>query len=435
MGLLSAPSILVKKPKPDPGCSADYPYLQQLELVERDGVEVRLTSFVAAGNNWSDQISDWFGSLRLSPFGSLHANICWQLDTAPDTFHYEVDGVDSKGNKITTALDVPIKVAGQPPGKFSLSETSIVLGVKAAESASATINVDLPATEAWTVTVLPANSKTTWLTTSPQSGRGPGQIKLIASGAGLAKGAYTATLLVESTYCVPSFITVPVTFLVGPSASTTITAVQNAASFAQAFAPGMLMSVYGTHLAAHTLAASSSPLPLSLDGVSATVNGIPAPIWFVSPGQVNLQIPYEVAAGKALVTVNNGGEVGVYPFLVSATAPGIFNNSGMLTPEGSGARGSTVSLYLTGDGELNPMIDTGAPPPASTPSNQLPKPRAKVEVTVGGVPAKVDFVGNPWLVGVTQINFTVPSNAALGRQPVVVTVGGQASAAETLIVR
>ncbi len=63
-------------------------------------------------------------------------------------------------------------------------------------------------------------------------------------------------------------------------------------------------------------------------------------------------------------------------FTVGATAPGIFNNSGMLTPSARAARGSTVSMYITGDGELSPMIDTGAPPPADTPVSELPKPRA-----------------------------------------------------------
>jgi uncharacterized protein (TIGR03437 family) len=88
--------------------------------------------------------------------------------------------------------------------------------------------------------------------------------------------------------------------------------------------PGMLMSLYGTKLANSTQSAKSLPLPLTFDGVSVTVNGLPAPLWFISPGQINLQIPYETALGSALVVVNNNGQVSSYTIQVTPTAPGIF---------------------------------------------------------------------------------------------------------------
>ena len=73
--------------------------------------------------------------------------------------------------------------------------------------------------------------------------------------------------------------------------------------------------------------------------------------------------------------------------------------------------------------------DTGVAPATSTPLEGLPKPKLDVKVTIGGVPAKVDFAGIPYgLVGVTQVNFVVPADAPLGKQPVVVTVGNTASA-------
>jgi uncharacterized protein (TIGR03437 family) len=56
-------------------------------------------------------------------------------------------------------------------------------------------------------------------------------------------------------------------------------------------------------------------------------------------------------------------------------------------------------------------------------------------VTVGGVKADVTFAGNPWLVGVTQVNFTVPPSVTSGPQPVVVTQDGVSSPAATLIVQ
>ena len=74
-------------------------------------------------------------------------------------------------------------------------------------------------------------------------------------------------------------------------------------------------------------------------------------------------------------------------------------------------------------------------PPANTPAAQLPKPRSPVKVTVGGIAADVTFIGNPWLVGITQLNFNLPANTPTGAQPVVVAIGGVASAAQTLTVR
>src|SRR5262249_38331205 len=156
---------------------------------------------------------------------------------------------------------------------------------------------------------------------------------------GLTSGIYTATLIVESTYCTPSIVALQVIFAVGAGTNTVITGIQNAASFQQGFAPGMLMTIYGANLAGSTQSAKTTPLPTSMDGVSATVNGVAAPLWFVSPGQINLQIPYETPAGTAFLAVNNNGNIDGTPFIVGTTAPGIFNNSGALTPVASAKRG------------------------------------------------------------------------------------------------
>jgi uncharacterized protein (TIGR03437 family) len=434
MSLSSSPATVRQNPKGVPNCPADRPFYQQLNLQERNGSEVRLTKFLVDGYDFSDSIEDWFGSLRLASFETLQAKICWQIDKLPATKSYEVDGIDTSGHALKATLQVTFKSAALIPGTLTVSKNAVRLDA-ASGSASASLNVTLPGDEAWSVSVLPANSKSLWLEVSPKSGRGPAQVNLSASAAGLPNGVYTATLVFEAENTTPQFINVPVAFLAGVSGGANITGAQNAASFQQAFAPGMLMGLYGTNLANTTQSAKSLPLPLSLDGVSAMVNGVPAPIWFVSPGQINLQIPYEAALGAALVIVNNNGQVGSYPIEVTAAAPGIFNNSGAIAPVAAANRGAGVSLYLTGDGEMTPMLDTGSPPPAGTPIGQLPKPRLPVKVTVGGVPADVTFLGNPFLVGVTQINFSVPANVPTGAQPVVVTVGGVSSPPQTLTVR
>src|SRR5207253_2795088 len=116
--------------------------------------------------------------------------------------------------------------------------------------------------------------------------------------------------------------------------------------------------------------------------------------------------------------------------------PGIFTDANRgIAPASSGARGDTLTLYVTGAGLVAPAIATGAAPSSSTPVSRLPVPEQNATVTIGGVTAPITFIGNPsGVVGVMQVNFTVPSTVATGAQPVVVTVGGAASAAASLTV-
>jgi uncharacterized protein (TIGR03437 family) len=165
-------------------------------------------------------------------------------------------------------------------------------------------------------------------------------------------------------------------------------------------------------------------------GVSATVNGIAAPLYFVSQLQLNIQIPYETATGTAFLAVSNNGQVATYSFPVSASAPGLFtldqSGSGPITPNPGGNRGQIYTLFVTGAGQVSPPVATGAGPAGA----QVPVPRLAVSVTIGGVAAHLEYVGIPvWSVGTVQINFTVPPDAPLGVEPVVVTVGSSSSAA------
>jgi uncharacterized protein (TIGR03437 family) len=237
---------------------------------------------------------------------------------------------------------------------------------------------------------------------------------------------YHATLIVNSANTSPAYINVPVVFVVGASPTTKITSVTNGASLRSAFAPGMMLNVSGSGLAPSSAQANSAPLGLAMLGVSATINGVSAPLYSISPSLLSIQIPYEIGAGTAVLGVNNNGRISSYSFDVAATAPGIFTAAdGSLVPTASGSRGKSATLYITGDGELLPALATGAAPFFGTPIARLPKARLPVAVTVGGVAASIQFSGIPaGLVGVTQIDFTIPPNAPLGSQPVVVISGG-----------
>src|SRR5436305_13290330 len=89
--------------------------------------------------------------------------------------------------------------------------------------------------------------------------------------------------------------------------------VLNGASFArgQAVAPGSIVSIFGTELATSLAQADTVPLSNSLGGVSVTFNGVPAPLYFVSAGQINAQIPWNVipngiSSGTADIVVTRG---------------------------------------------------------------------------------------------------------------------------------
>lgn len=210
----------------------------------------------------------------------------------------------------------------------------------------------------------------------------------------------------------------------------------NGASFLPGFAPGMILSVFGAIFTSLGVGqAGTLPLPLSLAGSSATINGVPAPYYYASPAQINIQIPYETQPGLAVLTVTGyGGQSSNYSFNVQPAAPGIFTSTCSaepcpVTPFPSGSRGGTYTIFITGEGQVTPAATTGQAP------TNLPQPVLPVSMSLGGVNAPIDFIGIPsWAVGVTQINFTVPTNAPLGPQLVFVTVGGALSFPTTFTV-
>jgi len=223
----------------------------------------------------------------------------------------------------------------------------------------------------------------------------------------------------------------------GSGATPAIAGVANGASFKSNFAPGSILSVFGSQLSPATQSASSVPLPISALGVAVLVNGVAAPLYYVSSGQLNVQIPYETMPNTtAVLSVNNNGQVTTQSFQVSAVAPGIFTTpAGALVPTPAAARGQEISFYITGPGAVSPAIATGAAPAASTALTALPEPVQPTTVTIGGATALIDFIGIPsGLVGVMQINVQVPNGISTGAQPVVVTVGTVSSAPATVTI-
>jgi uncharacterized protein (TIGR03437 family) len=194
----------------------------------------------------------------------------------------------------------------------------------------------------------------------------------------------------------------------------------------------MKMSIWGSGLASAAASASTVPLPLSLANDSVTINGIPTPVFYVSDGEVDVQIPFETPSnGVATLVLNNNGSTATASMNMSAAAPGIFTDqNGLLIRNPSAAAGQVIAVYITGQGALSPPLATGSGPAPGAPS---PVPAQAVSVSVGGTSA---FIQQVWIpsggVGFTEIDIQVPSGLPTGAQPVVVTVGAASSPPATL---
>ena len=136
-----------------------------------------------------------------------------------------------------------------------------------------------------------------------------------------------------------------------------------------------------------------------------------------------------------MLGINNGGQIAAFQFNVAPTAPGIFTSNGSLVPNATGQQGEEIVAFVTGDGDVTPTLATGASPSPFLALSQLPASRQPLTVTVAGEPATIVFDGIvPGFIGVTQVNFKIPSDVATGVQPLVVTVGGVSSAPVNLTV-
>ena len=426
--LTALPATVQQNPNAaDPACQ----WSQQVTVQETSGYAVSLRTFSAGGVSLTGKLSQLFGTTRLAPYGLLTATICFAGITPPAQRSYSVVGVTETNASVSAAATATLAAPSAAASAFSVSAPLLALFEKPAITDTATLDLKfssgLPnALAKWTVAILPTQQK--WLTVDAASGTGPATLKFTASSAGLSKGVYNAVVSIQAADALPQIIEVPVTFTAGASATTAIMGLGNAASGAQVFAPGELIAIYGTNLAPATVSAARQPLPLTLSGVSVTVNGVSAPLWFVSPGQINLQIPYETTAGTAVLGVKNNGQVASYVFPVAPTAPGIFAFEGSTVPYSSGDPGQTLVCFITGDGDVTPTLGSGATPPAGTSLSQFPQSRQTLTMTIGGEQAKIVFNGIvTGLIGVTQVNFTIPADLPPGLQPVVVTVGGVSS--------
>ena len=426
--LTATPLVVAQNTSADPSCQ--WPVQLNIDDISGNG-GAQLTSLfagngiIASGASYSSQIASIFGTSHMDSFGGLQGTLCF---AAP---------APGGSSQILAAMnnglfqEVTVTFAGPPakPAQFSASPTNLSLEARDKPTLSSLkVSISDPAAT-WTASVFPANRTTSWLRFSQTTGTGNGEIVLTTDGTGFEPGVYRATIVLQSSSATPQVLNVPVMFVL--KGSVTGTAIKGAVLYGSSTkigSPGTLFSIFGTNLANTTKSATVSPLEYKLDGVSATVNGIAAPVLSVKPDVVTIQIPYEVGAGPAVIGINNNTEVAGLQFQMAPAAPAILaETNGTLFATPTVKRGNYATLYVTGIGDVTPTPLTGFAP-TTTVVSSLPKPVLPLSVTVGGVQAFVQFAGiGRGAIGMGQVNILLPASTPTGSQPIVITVGGKAS--------
>jgi uncharacterized protein (TIGR03437 family) len=382
--------------------------------------------------------------------------------TTPGTLAVSVDGTGLKTGGYTGTVTIASAGAvGSPvsiPITFNLVPPQTMTATPAQLNFNYTIGLAVPASQNVTIsssgTSLPFSVTTktkdgaNWLTVAPTSGNtgtpGAGILGVSVSPVSLAAGNYMGTITITSPNALtPASVTVNLAVVAVPPP--VLAAVTNAASYAAAaVSPGENIVIFGTGLGPATV----QGLQLNSDGTVATTvsdtqvtfDGVAAPIVYVSATQTSVMVPYEIT-GRAATTirvlykgVQSAALVynvvqavpGIYTQNLSGTGPGaILNQNYTVNGPGNGAaKGSTVAIYMTGEGQTSPGGVTGSVTPTN--GTGLKNPVAQpVTATVGGITAKVVYAGSaPGIVaGVMQVNIEIPNGVSSGPQPLVVSVG------------
>jgi uncharacterized protein (TIGR03437 family) len=241
--------------------------------------------------------------------------------------------------------------------------------------------------------------------------------------------------------------------------------VVDGAGFSAKISAGGIGSIFGSNMAAATLSASFLPLPTTLGATSVTMNGIKCGLFFISSGQINFQVPWELqtAPTASLIVTAEGGPSTAITIPISSASPGIFtiggvtgapnqgavqiaNTSTFVAPVGSisgvtsspGTAGQFITIYVSGLGQVSPTPADGA---AAGTGSSLSVVSGPVSVTIGtvNIPSTTPgfFAGlSPGFVGLYQVNVPIPgglgTNSAV---PVVVTAANLPSNTATIAVK
>jgi uncharacterized protein (TIGR03437 family) len=202
-----------------------------------------------------------------------------------------------------------------------------------------------------------------------------------------------------------------------------------------AVAPGSIISIFGQSLAPSVQVGPVNPLSQSIAGVTVTVNDLILPLLFVSPQQINAQLPSSLTAGTYTLEVQPNGQSFVSgTFTVVRDAPGLFfettnsvnyalalhSDGSLVTTASPAAAGETISLLGTGFGPYQQTVLDGFFPP-----NPPPAVADSVDLSVGGVTVTSKSTAAPGFTGTDLTQFQVPAGLPTSASvPVLVSING-----------
>jgi uncharacterized protein (TIGR03437 family) len=215
-------------------------------------------------------------------------------------------------------------------------------------------------------------------------------------------------------------------------------------------APGSYISLLGAGLSDDTNLQRTAHLPVGIDNVSVSFDvpsaslSLPGRLYYVSPTQLNLQVPWELQGQtSALIKVNVQDSQGpLYTLPLAQYSPAFFLSGDLvdatdtagneITSSNRATGGQTVVLYANGLGPVDHQPPSGQPTPLSPAAQTLVEPT----VTIGGQKAIVQFSGLvPGYTGLYQLTVVIPAGLPAGLQPVRLTIGGIGAPAAKLPVK
>jgi uncharacterized protein (TIGR03437 family) len=340
-----------------------------------------------------------------------------------------------------TAQTVAVTLTVSATGLLAAAPSSLAFAYAAGNPSPAAQTVSVTST-GQAVTFTATASSSGWLSVTQSAATTPASLTVTVNPANLGAGSYNGSIALNGGSGVSQLNISVVLTVTAPLP--VIGAVTNAASYLEgAIAPGEIVTIFGTALgpAASVSATIDSKgfIETALANVTVTFNGYPGPILYASATQINAIVPYELAgASSASVEAifgtarSNSATVPVAP-----AAPGIF--SANASGQGPGAildtnyhlvstgnpvsPGSIIQIFATGEGQTAPAGVDGLIEPLTLP---LPAPLLDAQVTIGGVPANIQYVGAApgEVAGALQINAFVPGGLPPGPALLVVSFGG-----------
>jgi uncharacterized protein (TIGR03437 family) len=247
-----------------------------------------------------------------------------------------------------------------------------------------------------------------------------------------------------------------------PPPTLAVNGILNGASFSAETptSPGSIVSLFGSDFISQLAVAPGNPLPTSLEGVSVTFNGIPAPLFFVAPGQINAQVPFGVSGPDASVRVTNpAGSSEIRSINLAPQSPAIFtanqngvgqavivfgNTATIVGPVRAGTdwrparAGDTITIYANGLGAVTPPVNDGwnscelsiCTPNLSNLTLRITTVRPQIRIGTVAVPDNLILFSGlaPQFAGLYQINLTLPPGITPGDSvPVVIQMGNNVS--------